>query len=59
MINLHGPVDTYRTDTTMLAPDSSFKNIPQLPAMYLSQVKPKVNTCGTAGIGVSSVYDRH
>lgn len=41
MVNLHGPVDTSRTNTTTLAPDSSFKEVPQLPAKYLSQVKQK------------------
>lgn len=41
MINLHSSVDTPRKDSTAPVQDSSFKNAPQLPAKYLSQVKQK------------------
>ncbi|PWV56445.1 hypothetical protein [Chitinophaga sp. S165] len=41
MINLHSSVDAPRKDSTAPVQDSSFKNAPQLPARYLSQVKQK------------------
>jgi len=40
-MNLHHPVDTYRSDTTVTARDSSSMKAPELPAKYLSEVKHK------------------
>jgi hypothetical protein len=40
-MNLHDPVGSNRTDTTVTALDSSSMKTPELPAKYLSQVKQK------------------